>query len=420
MKIIYICRLFTGLEQSLYTKTWSPTGVPTIYKIIEKLDSSDNNVRFILTKKDVGNGEFSTWNEKRDKSIKLKGLRNQFYVLSGAEFFPEFLPRKIVMILRECRQVFKILFNVFRFKPNLIYIDHANTISAGILARVTKIPVVYRIMGVYPYMRRVINGGSLLNRIMKWSYAAPYKLVICTQDGSGVEGWLNNSLKKNIDREILINGVTRFNFDKKNLVEFNEIPENRFVILFLGKLEEYKGCNDFVSAIISLINKGYRDITALVIGSGSQKKILQERVRLEGQESSFIFISNLPHDEVVNAHLRSDIYVSLNKLGNLSNSNLEAMSLGSCIVLPEPNYDNGVDVITKDLIGSSSTLYVPRGASEDYLANSLENLYLDSEKRNLFSQNILKLGNEFIPTWDERIDYEIEILKKISQEEERH
>jgi len=420
MKIIYICRLFTGLEQSLYTKTWSPTGVPTIYKIIEKLDSSDNNVRFILTKKDVGNGEFSTWNEKRDKSIKLKGLRNQFYVLSGAEFFPEFLPRKIVMILRECRQVIKILFNVFRFKPNLIYIDHANTISAGILARVTKIPVVYRIMGVYPYMRRVINGGSLLNRIMKWSYAAPYKLVICTQDGSGVEGWLNNSLKKNIDREILINGVTRFNFDKKNLVEFNEIPENRFVILFLGKLEEYKGCNDFVSAIISLINKGYRDITALVIGSGSQKKILQERVRLEGQESSFIFISNLPHDEVVNAHLRSDIYVSLNKLGNLSNSNLEAMSLGSCIVLPEPNYDNGVDVITKDLIGSSSTLYVPRGASEDYLANSLENLYLDSEKRNLFSQNILKLGNEFIPTWDERIDYEIEILKKISQEEERH
>ena len=135
MKILYVCRLFTGLEQSLYTKTWSPTGVPTIYKIIEKLDSSDNNVRFILTKKDVGNGEFSTWNEKRDKFIKLKGLRNEFYVLSGAEVFPEFLPRKIVMLLRELRQVVKILFSVFRFKPNLIYIDHANTISAGILSR---------------------------------------------------------------------------------------------------------------------------------------------------------------------------------------------------------------------------------------------------------------------------------------------
>jgi glycosyltransferase involved in cell wall biosynthesis len=419
MKILYVCRLFTGLEQSLYTKTWSPTGVPTIYKIIEKLDSSDNNVRFILTKKDVGNGEFSTWNEKRDKFIKLKGLRNEFYVLSGAEFFPEFLPRKIVMLLRELRQVIKILFNVFRFKPNLIYIDHSNTISAAILARITKTPVIYRVMGVYPYMRNVLSGGSLLHRIMKWSYASPFKLVICSQDGSGVEGWLDNALKKNVDREVLINGITKFNNDKKNPVKFNEITEDSFVILFLGKLEKYKGCNDFVSSVLKLIDKGYKDITALVIGSGSQKKILLERVKLEGKESSFIFISNLPHDEVVNAHLRSDIYVSLNKLGNLSNSNLEAMSLGSCIVMPEPNYDNGVDVITKNFIGLKSTLYIPREASEDYLASSLEGLYLDSEKRKLFSHNIMKIASEFIPTWDERITCEIEILKKISHEEEQ-
>ena len=419
MKILYVCRLFTGLEQSLYTKTWSPTGVPTIYKIIEKLDSSDNNVRFILTKKDVGNGEFSTWNEKKDKFIKLKGLRNEFYVLSGAEFFPEYLPRKIVMILRECRQVIKILFNVFKFKPNLIYVDHANTITAAILARVTKTPVVYRVMGVYPYMRNVLSSGSLLHKIMKWSYASPFRLVICTQDGSGVEGWLNNALKKNVNREVLINGVTKLDFDKKKLVKFNEINKDSFIILFLGKLEEYKGCNDFVSSVLKLIDKGYKDITALVIGSGSQKKILQERVKQEGLESSFIFISNLPHDEVVNAHLRSDIYVSLNKLGNLSNSNLEAMSLGSCIVMPEANYDNGVDVVTKNFIGLESTLYIPRNASEDYLANSLESLYLDAEKRNLFSQNIMKLSREFIPTWDERISHEIEILKKISHEEEQ-
>jgi len=419
MKILYICRLFTGLEESLYTKTWAPTGVPTIYKIIKKLDSSDNNVRFILTKKDVTNDQFSTWNEQRDKFIKLKGLRNQFYVLSGAEFFPKFLPRKIVMILGECRQVIKILFNVFRFKPNLIYIDHANTISAGILARLTKIPVVYRVMGVYPYMRRVMNRGFFGQyRIMKWSYSAPFKLVICTQDGSGVEGWLNSYLKKNINRKILVNGITRINFDKKKLVEFNQIPENRFVILFLGKLEEYKGCNDFVSAVIKLINMGYKNITALVIGNGSQKKILQEKVKLEGLESSFIFISDLPHDEVVNAHIRSDIYVSLNKLGNLSNSNLEAMSLGSCIVMPEPNYDNGVDVITKEYIGSNSTLYVPRDASDSYLASSMESLYLDSEKRNLLSNNISKVANDFIPSWTERIDYEMELLMSISNKEE--
>lgn len=413
MKILYVCRLFTGLEQSLYSEKWTPTGVPTIYKIIEKLDKSNHEVRFILTKKDVGNGEFSTWNENSDKNIKLEGMKNKFLVLSGAEFFPSFLPRKIIMILREFRQVSKICFAVWSFKPNLIYIDHANTISAGILSRVTKIPVVYRVMGVYPYMREVLKGRNLLHKLMKWFYASPFSLVICTQDGSGVEGWLDRSLKKSINKEILINGITKLDLINKNLMNFYDIPSDKFVILFLGKLEKYKGCDDFVNSVIKLINKGYSDIIALVIGTGSQKQILQKKVRLEGLDTNFTFISNVPHDKVVSAHLRSDIYVSLNKLGNLSNSNLEAMSLGSCIVLPEPNYDNGVDVFTKKNIGSKSTINIPRDASDSDLANSLESLYLDPKKRNLLSQNISNLADKFIPSWDERIDYEMELLNKL-------
>ncbi len=40
-KILYVCRLFNGLETSVKSRKWNPTGVPTIYKIIETLDSSD-------------------------------------------------------------------------------------------------------------------------------------------------------------------------------------------------------------------------------------------------------------------------------------------------------------------------------------------------------------------------------------------
>jgi len=253
MKILYVCRLFTGLEKSLYSKKWSPTGVPTIYKVIEKLDKSNHEVRFMLTKKDVGNGEFSTWDENSDRNIKLEGMKNRFYILSGAEFFPSFLPRKIIMILREFRQVLKICFAVWSFKPNLIYIDHANTISAGLLSRVTKIPVVYRVMGVYPYMREVLKGENFLHKLMKWFYASPFSLIICTQDGSGVERWLDGSIKKNINIEILINGITKLDLISKNPINFDQIPTDKFVILFLGKLEEYKGCNDFVNSVIKLI-----------------------------------------------------------------------------------------------------------------------------------------------------------------------
>ena len=48
MKILYATRLFSGLEKSFEHKVWKPTGVPTIYKVIEEFDSN-HNVKFILT-----------------------------------------------------------------------------------------------------------------------------------------------------------------------------------------------------------------------------------------------------------------------------------------------------------------------------------------------------------------------------------
>ena len=38
MKILYVTRLFSGLESSFINGTWDPTGVPTIYKVIKELD----------------------------------------------------------------------------------------------------------------------------------------------------------------------------------------------------------------------------------------------------------------------------------------------------------------------------------------------------------------------------------------------
>ena len=48
MKIFYLCRIFNGLVSSIKSEKWQPTGVPTIYKMIEKLDKSDCEVKFFL------------------------------------------------------------------------------------------------------------------------------------------------------------------------------------------------------------------------------------------------------------------------------------------------------------------------------------------------------------------------------------
>ena len=51
-KILYVCRLFNGLEQSVIDGKWRPTGVPTIFRMIEKLNASSAEFKLILTAKD--------------------------------------------------------------------------------------------------------------------------------------------------------------------------------------------------------------------------------------------------------------------------------------------------------------------------------------------------------------------------------
>ena len=48
MRILYVVRLFSGLEDGLIERAWRPRGVPTIYRMVEALDRSAHDVRFVL------------------------------------------------------------------------------------------------------------------------------------------------------------------------------------------------------------------------------------------------------------------------------------------------------------------------------------------------------------------------------------
>ena len=48
MNILFITRLYSGFENSLYQKVWKPEGVPTIYKLFNKL-SINHSLSIIFT-----------------------------------------------------------------------------------------------------------------------------------------------------------------------------------------------------------------------------------------------------------------------------------------------------------------------------------------------------------------------------------
>jgi hypothetical protein len=409
MKIFYLTRLFSGLEKSFKTHEWSPTGVPTIYRIIEKIDNN-HDVCLVFTVKDSGIGYSSSWSKSNDESLFINGLNHKVTIISGVNFFPNYLGIWLRKVLREIRQVVSTLYKVYKFKPDVFYCDHANVIVAAILSRVQKkIPVVFRVMGVNQFMRASISKATIYHRIYYWAYRSPFSLVICTQDGSGLEEWTNQALSEGVSVEILLNGVDSLSLPDIIDEKLSSLPCNKIIIMFVGKIEIYKGCYEFVQAILNLITDKVLNVHALIIGNGTEKKKILKLVRSSDASSHFTFIKSLPHAQILYAHSMCDIYVSMNYEGNLSNANLEAIQANDCIVMPEQRL--GIDIVTNAIL-KKAVLYTPI-QNPKKLSIILNKLINSKKKRVEMSRNISIIKKNFLWSWDERIDKEMNFLKNI-------
>jgi glycosyltransferase involved in cell wall biosynthesis len=181
--------------------------------------------------------------------------------------------------------------------------------------------------------------------------------------------------------------------------------------MFVGKLEKYKGCYEFVQAILNLVADEILNAHALIIGSGTEEEEMVGLINNAGASNFFTFIKLLPHSQIAHAHSICDIYVSMNHFGNLSNANLEAIQSNDCMIIPEPQKDNGIDEVTASLLGESTinvTINQP-----DKLSDALSILINSKSKREMMSQNIKKIKKDFIWSWDERIDVELNILENL-------
>jgi hypothetical protein len=409
MKILYVTRLFSGLEDSFSTKIWNPSGVPTIYRVIEEIDKHHTPC-FLFIAKDNGQGYFSLWNESTDKEIVVSGLNHNVRIITGINFFPAWLGRRLNMILREIRQFIFVMLEIIKFKPDLVYCDHANVFIGGILSRIqSRIPVVFRVMGVDGFMRQCLTPDNFIQKAYRWAYKSPFDIVLCTQDGSGVELWMNSVLQHNVRREVLLNGIDVITLPRIIDKRLLDIPNEKTVILFIGKLEVYKGCYEFVQSVLLLLRGGYNNIHALIIGIGNEEQSLKNLIETKGANGYFTFINGLPHEQISVAHSISDIYVSMNHFGNLSNVNLEAIQSNDCIIIPKQQVD--IDIVTNSLLkGGVVTVSIqdPEG-----LSNALMGLIDSKEKRAEMSYAISIIKKDFLWSWQERIDREMRLLQSV-------
>ncbi len=409
MRILVVCRLGSGFEQSVRTRVWNPSGAPAIRHLIEHLGRGDDEMDLVMTRLSAMpplQGELEALD---GKVIALAGLRTPVRILFSG---PGCLGRATVY-WRDLLHMWKIWRNVRRTKPDQIYNDRSNVFTAAALARVSRAPVVLRMLGVPPDLWSIIDGRHPAERLLRWAYRAPFALVIGSMDGSGSEAWMGKTLSSSVPRRILLNGVDR---DGAGVPPawFGDRVGGKVVVTLLGRVEALKGADFFVEALLALPPASRDKIHALVVGDGALLEPLKARVAAAGAERLITFTGALPHAAVSGVLAASHVYVSLNRQGHLSNANLEAMAAGLCLVVQRNQPRGTADPEFDSLVAPDAYVALDRDDGPEKLADVLVQLADDPARRQQLASALADSVKDKLVSWEKRTEIEIRVLHDLA------
>jgi glycosyltransferase involved in cell wall biosynthesis len=418
-KVLMVMRLYTGLETSLETGEWQPEGVPTVYNFINKA-SKNFDLKLLLTCKDSGKTYISGWKKELDQICILHGLAAPVIVLAGTSYFGNILPRKIAMVLRDLRHLYKIFYFVWSEKPDLIYCDGANVTFAYCLSKMfPKTPIVLRLLGICSFLRGLPDATRFVHRIYKLAFNGRFSIAIGTQDGTGTEYFFERMLNKSVPRCVLLNGTDEgkpFPDLEKTLPNgWSASASQCTTVLFVGRLEADKGIQVFVEAVLSVLSKGVSGVRAIIVGSGSLFDEVKQKVEQSGYEENFLFTGSVPHAHIIGFHFLSDIYVSTNSDGNLTNANLEAIAANACMIVPAPQHEKHIDVKTTEYLADAVSYF--RHDDPNDLKDKILHLVNNPHEIEQQSRRLAMKKKSFMRSWDERVQEEIQILDSMLSQE---
>ncbi len=409
MKILYLCRLFDGFETSLLKRKWIPSGVPTIYKLIEKLDKENLECKFVIS--DLGTGIHRESINQYDKirEFSLEGLKNNLIFIPGEFLIKKKFRNRISSLFIFFYRQISILNLAIKFSPDIIYVDRANLFTGAILSRFFSRKVVLRIMGVYPDMWEIIREKRYF--FTRWLYRSNFSHVICTGDGSGGKQWMDLILKDEVKRSVMLNGI-----DKKNTFPTSFIlkKSNKVKILFMGRMEKIKGIEDFIDAISNLKNEVKKKIDIYIVGTGSLNDRVDYLIKSFYLSNLITRIKIIKHDEIKSFIKQFDIYVSMNKGGNISNSNIECFYSGLCCIIPNKDEKLFRDIDLEKYFPKDCLLRLNNEKLVEDLTDKISKLVLNRKIIKKYSKNLKKKSLKIFKDWDFRINKELDLIKKIA------
>lgn len=180
--------------------------------------------------------------------------------------------------------------------------------------------------------------------------------------------------------------------EKKAVIRQNlKIPQNKKVLLFVGRLESYKHPQDAIE-LMEQLDESY---FLIMIGDGHLKEEVRSKASSIGAADRIRFIDKIPNSEIHYYYKASDIYINLNEKEIFGMSLLEAMYNGCTVVAIEAP---GPEMIIKDGVSG-------------YLAKDLREMRkIICGKSILASREVMKRVVDCY-TWEKTVDIFIKQMK---------
>jgi glycosyltransferase involved in cell wall biosynthesis len=318
MKVLMVCRKYSGIRHDL----WAPAGTPAVIKLIDELEARAHptTVLFLAKSSDASSGD----------SVTDYGLfRNVRFIHVGWRGTRR-LPAALSDLINDTRQLFRVLpYVISGF--DVRYFDRAHLGYAAFFSLFFR-NVIWRCLGVQSFLIARDSGkwmGALYLALARALVRFPIRLMICTNDGSPWFRLFRGSAKRRL--LLLTNGV---DFAKRATDTRDTIP----VIGFVGRATLAKGLDVFVDVCANLAERD-ASFRAVAIGGGHYLNEARQKARQLGVDDVVDFAGSVPHADICSRFANIDIYCATARNGIFSNTTLEALAAGCCVVALSPNVE---------------------------------------------------------------------------------
>jgi len=422
MRYLFVFQLYSGLSSSIKSRVWQPFGLPDVYKLIEKTSARNIPATVVLLDReefDFDHVDEPTTQRFHDLDIDFRVIpAYRLAWLANMLFIPKRLRERVARIYNDLRQYHLVLREQVRaMPPSLIYVDRRNIVFGAIVA-LLGYPTVVRFHGVNIWNRfRWRLEFFLRQPLVAAALRAPFKLVLSSEDGSPATPFFGRALSSTVSYCVAVNGVDEpaedINADRVR-EQYGFTNENWPILLFVGRLTPDKGIDEFLQAIVETDRRCPKFYVLIICGGGDPGPF-SERMSAAGLGTDRVaFEHSVPHKEIGRIFRASDVYVSTNLVANLTNTVLEAIVADLCLVVLGRDPVTRADESTERLLPDDDVVRIPRTGIAATLSNRLFELVEDRSVIDHYREKTARLKQKIVWSWDQRMDFELDILERIS------